>query len=111
MAQIRAFRNHLTAPQVDSLPSYRFFKQRFLSTDEARAVFYAIAIVPTLGFVDDISGPYIQELLDFCVGSFVGNSPYIETPTQENGNRFCNGAVSRMSGICNSCPSTNAKMF
>ena len=111
MIQIRHARNNVPPALVDRLPSFKFYKARYLKSINSRAVVILLAMYPILSYLH--SDPETLEStlysnLDEGVGS---NTPYIDKPNPNNYSLFYYGVISRILGLLNSCPATNFSIF
>lgn len=111
MIQIRYARNDVPPALVDRLPSYKFYKARYLKSINSHAIVILLAMYTILPFLESDAEALESALysnLDAGIGS---NTPFIEKPNQNNFYLYYYGVISRILGLLNSCPSTNSQIF
>jgi len=109
--QIRSLRSSEPPAFVDRSPSYKFYKSRFLRSDDANCISICLGICQILAFID-CDPMVLQESIYAYLDSGAGaNSRYIERPNRGNFYSYFHGVVSRISSLLNSCPATNASIF
>lgn len=111
LIQIRSLRNDAPPSLVDRLPSYRFYKARFLKGAYTQGVVTCLAMYRILPFLDSDPNYLDSYLYTSIDSSSVTNAPFIEKPTSQNYDMYLHGAISRMTGLLNSCPATNFSVF
>ena len=111
MVQIRSLRSSEPPAFVDRSPSYKFYKARFLRSPETLSVVVSLGICQILPFMDcdpSVLQTSIYQNIDCGAG---GNARFIERPNSQNFTAYFHGVVSRLLGLLNSCPATNASVF
>lgn len=112
MIQIRYAKNNTPPSMVDRLPSYRFYKARYLKSINCHAIVILLGMYQVLTFLPSDTETLESSLysnLDAGVGS---NTPLIhDKPNLNNWGLFQYGVISRILGLLNSCPATNSGIF
>lgn len=107
LSAIRENTNESNA-EFDSRPSVRFIKRNFFGTPDALVVAACLAVVPALGFIQDISPTNVE---NFIKASIANYKPNVKAPKQLNASNvevWVNGQISRILGLINSCPASIA---
>eukprot|EP00200_Dunaliella_tertiolecta_P000209 CAMPEP_0202364850 /NCGR_PEP_ID=MMETSP1126-20121109/16095_1 /ASSEMBLY_ACC=CAM_ASM_000457 /TAXON_ID=3047 /ORGANISM="Dunaliella tertiolecta, Strain CCMP1320" /LENGTH=414 /DNA_ID=CAMNT_0048959579 /DNA_START=1949 /DNA_END=3193 /DNA_ORIENTATION=+ len=111
MIQIRYARNNVPSALVDRLPSYKFYKARYLKSINSHAIVILLAMYKILPFLDSDTEALEYALYSYLDAGVGSNSPFIEKPNQNNFHLYYYGVISRILGLLNSCPSTNHQIF
>jgi len=95
----------------DRSPSYKLYKSRILRSPDTESVSICLGICQNLPFI--YCDPMVlQSSIYQDIDSWAGaNARYIEHPNKDDFYSYFHGVVSRLSGLLNSCPATNAAVF
>jgi hypothetical protein len=111
MIQIRFARNNVPHSTVDRLPSYKFYKARYLKTTYTKSVVIVLAMYSVLPWLDTNMVTLENSMIQHLNTGVESNSPYIEKPNSNNYQMYFYGVISRMLGLLNSCPASNHQIF
>ncbi len=111
MVQIRFALTTQPPAFVDRLPSYKFYKSRYLKSVWADIVIVALGMYSVLPWLNADEDELEEAMISNLDAGIQSNTPYIEQPNSQNFQLYYWGVLSRISGLLNSCPATNFGIF
>lgn len=95
---------------VDISETFKFWKSRFLKTDNVLVCVASLALVASISFAP-IDPDALENELAMLIDCYPGSRPFIKNLNAKNVERWRHGYMSRMLGWINSCPATSITAF